>query len=67
MTLSFRRVVKKPQKLSSHWEGHICLVLNEFKNPHFLADQLPNLLQTTHSVTQCHRSAKTKYYHLDFL
>lgn len=46
--------MEKPQKLSYHWEGHIYLALNEFKNPHFLADQLPNLLQTTHSVIQCH-------------
>lgn len=46
--------MKKPQKPSSRWEEHIYLVLNEFKNPHFLADQLPNLLQMTRSVTQCH-------------
>lgn len=53
MILLFGGVLKKPQKPSSHWEGLIYLVLNELKDPHFPASQLPNLLQTTRLVTQC--------------
>lgn len=53
-----KRVTKKPQKWLSLWAGHVYLVPSELKNSHFLGSQLPNLLQTAHSVTLCHRSVQ---------
>lgn len=53
-----RRVTEKPQKRLSLWAGHVYLVPSELKNSHFLASQLPNLLQTAHSVTLCHRGVQ---------
>lgn len=40
-------------KKLSHRVRHIYLVSDELKNSHFLANQLPILLQTTHSGAQC--------------
>lgn len=40
-------------KTLSHRVGHIYLASDELMNSHFLAYQLPNLFQATHSGAQC--------------